>query len=117
MAPLQGEGSRYQALVRTCPGSRDHVPGPGACLRGMTRAWVLLPSRVPLGIHGNRTPGHVDAATWIADGGETSGGAVWNPSIGDATIARSERHPPEHRCDRNHTHRTRDVARARRRDR
>src|SRR5437762_10369022 len=63
MAPLQGEGSRYQALVRTCPGSRDHVPGPGACLRGMTRAWVLLPSRVPLGIRANRTPARIDAAT------------------------------------------------------
>lgn len=70
------EGSRYQALVRTCPGSRDHVPGPGACLRGMTRAWVLLPSRMPLGIRENRTPDVVVAATCRS---VTS-------SIGDATI-------------------------------
>src|SRR4029077_9796321 len=66
--PTQSEGSRYQTLVRPCPWSRVRTPRVlGHASRGMTRAWVLLPSRAPFGIPLDATPEASDALPPLRD--------------------------------------------------
>ena len=56
-------GAGIKRLVCTCSGAGGDPPlGPEHASRGMTRAWVLLPSRVPSGTRSDRTPDPRDHA-------------------------------------------------------